>query len=148
MVNARDKGARAEMVVRDVLRQYSGLNWERTPASGALDAKHLMKGDLYCPGKNIRYCVEVKHYAEDQLTSSVLTAKSPVFMSWWEQAEQQAQSVNKEPLLIFKYDRSKLFCAQSYIVPGDGYRSIWLNQKIFISLLEDWLEHERPEFEC
>lgn len=148
MVNPRDKGARAETVVRDLLREHTNLNWERTPASGALDAKHMMKGDLYCPGKNIVYCVEVKHYAEDNLTSSILTAKSPVFMDWWEQATSQARLINKKPLLIFKYDRSKLFCAQNDIVPSGNYRSIWINQEIFVSLLEDWLEHERPNFEC
>ena len=71
MVDSRAKGARTETLARDMLRKYSGLSWERVPGSGALDPKHQLKGDLYVPGRTNLWCVEVKGYAEDHLTSQI-----------------------------------------------------------------------------
>ena len=68
VVDARAKGARTETTVRDLLKKHTGLGWERVPGSGALDPKHLLKGDLYVPGRTNLWCVEVKGYAEDHLT--------------------------------------------------------------------------------
>jgi len=110
-VDPRAKGARAETLIRDQLRALTGLMWERVPSSGALDPKHGLKGDLYVPNEKNLYAVEVKHYEEDHLTSAILTGKSPQFLEWWEQAVRQGKQVDKWPLLIFKHDRSKVFCA-------------------------------------
>jgi len=147
-VDSRAKGARAETIVRDLLRKLTGLQWERVPSSGALDAKHGLKGDLYVPNQNNLYSVEVKHYEQDHLTSSVLTAKDPQLLIWWEQAVRQGKQVNKIPLLIFKHDRSKIFCAYSDI-PSSNYRFISLNIKehcFNVALLEDFILHESPKF--
>ena len=71
-VDPRAKGARAETVVRDELRKLTGLKWERVPGSGALDPKHLLKGDLYVVGEKNLYCVEVKHYKDCHIALNVL----------------------------------------------------------------------------
>ena len=113
MVDPRAKGARAETQVRDKLRELTALNWERVPSSGALDPKHGLKGDLYVPNEKNLYCVEVKHYADDHLTSSILTAQEPQLVTWWQQTLRQGKQVNKIPLLVFKHDRSRMFCAFS-----------------------------------
>jgi hypothetical protein len=148
MVDSRDKGARAETAVRDELRKATGLKWERVPGSGALDEKHGLKGDLYVPGEKNLYCVEVKHYAEDHLTSELLTGKSPILLDWWAQAVRQAKQVDKKPLLIFKHDRSKLFVAHNDI-PVNTYRVLYAcvaEYNISISLLSDWLNLDNPQF--
>lgn len=111
MVDSREKGARAEIQVRDLLRKYTGYKWERVPLSGALDVSHQMKADLYVPGYDCSYVVEVKHYADDHLTSKILTSKNPQLIQWWQQTVREAEEMNKEPLLFFKYDRSKIFVA-------------------------------------
>lgn len=111
MVDSRQKGRTAELNARDVLRKDTGLQWERVPMSGALDPKHKLKGDLYVPGENIKYCVEVKHYKDDHLTSKLLTGKNPTLLEWWKQTVREAEQIEKEPLLLFKYDRSKWFAA-------------------------------------
>jgi hypothetical protein len=148
MVDSRDKGARAETLVRDVLREYTKLKWERVPGSGALNEKHQLKGDLYVPGEKNLYCVEVKHYKECQIDHSLITGKNPQLIEWWEQALRQAAQVNKKPLLIFKHDRSKLFAA--YLdSPSDGYPYIIINKngyEFVIALLEDYLDYEVPQF--
>ena len=148
MVDSRDKGARAETVIRDALRKQTNLKWERVPGSGALNEKHQLKGDLYVPGEKNLYVVECKHYAEDHLTSAVLTGKSPQLLEWWQQAIRQGVQVSKTPLLIFKFDRSKIFAAFEEI-PSAQYRHIFVHvdeHEFFVSLLSDYLLHEQPKF--
>lgn len=147
-VDPRAKGARAETQIRDQLRLLTNLQWERVPSSGALDPKHGLKGDLYVPNEKNLYAVEVKHYEEDHLTSSVLTAKNPQLLIWWEQAVRQGQQVSKIPLLIFKHDRSKVFCAFNDLPTGDfRFMSICANNHYFnVALLDDFVKHEQPKF--
>ena len=89
MVDSRQKGARAESAVKAVLKSATGLNWQRVPGSGALGVEHKLKGDLYIPDANNKYCVEVKHYKDDHLTSAILSGKNPLLFEWWEQAIRQ-----------------------------------------------------------
>ena len=148
MVDPRAKGARAETQVRDTLRKHTKLQWERVPGSGALDAKHGLKGDLYVPNANNLFCVEVKGYAEDHLTSAVLTGKNPQLLTWWEQATRQAKQVSKEPLLVFKHDRSKLFVAFKEM-PTSSYPYLFVSRdsyEVYATLLEDWLLNEDIKF--
>ncbi len=148
-VDPRAKGARAETDVRDKLRLATGLQWERVPSSGALDAKHGLKGDLYIPNEKNLYSVEVKHYKDDQFTSSIFTAKSPILFTWWDQALRQGRQVGKEPLLIFKHDRSKLFVAFEDFPDGEylySYIHYADTHPFYVALLDDWLKHEKPKF--
>ncbi len=147
-VDPRAKGARAETLIRDQLRALTGLNWERVPSSGALDPKHGLKGDLYVPNEKNLYCVEVKHYIDDHLTSKMLTDKNPQFIEWWEQAVRQGNQIDKIPLLLFKFDRSKIFAAFQDM-PSADYRYLFFNglgYEVYISLLEDFIKYEQPEF--
>jgi Holliday junction resolvase len=150
MVDSRDKGSRAETAVKKTLKDLTGLDWQRTPGSGALDAKHLMKGDLYLPGIGNVFCVEVKHYQDDHLTSKILTDKVPQLFHWWEQCKRQADQVNREPLLIFKFDRSKMFCAFE-LMPNSHLPFMYVSRngfEFYVAVLEDWIELERPQFVC
>jgi hypothetical protein len=149
VVDSRAKGARTETVVRDILRKHTGLMWERVPGSGALDPKHKLKGDLYVPDTTNRYCVEVKGYAEDHLTSQLLTSKSPQLIDFWKQAFRQGLQIDRKPLLIFKFDRSKAFVAFDDMPDTDDYRYVYVNidkHQFWCALLEDWLLYERPIF--
>jgi len=150
VVDSRAKGARTETLARDMLRKYTGLAWERVPSSGALDPKHGLKGDLYVPNYVNNYCVEVKGYAEDHINSGLLTHKTPQIVEWWQQTQRQAFQVNKLPLLIFKYDRSKLFGA-TVIVDDNMMDSRWLlfysqDYEFYMFLLEDWLQNSKTKF--
>ncbi len=148
MVDPRAKGARAETLIRDQLRELTKLQWERVPSSGALDPKHGLKGDLYIPNEKNLYVVEVKHYEEDHITSKVLTGKSPQFFEWWEQATRQGKQVDKIPLLIFKFNRSKTFVAFTDM-PTKNYRWLLisaLEHEVYVSLLEEWHNAEKPKF--
>lgn len=111
MVDSRKKGYAAELKARNELRKLTGLNWERIPMSGALNSVHKLKGDLYVPETRLKFCVEVKHFAEDHLTSKILTGVNPQFLQWWDQTVREANQIDKRPLLIFKHNRSKWFAA-------------------------------------
>jgi len=150
MVDSRAKGARTEIVIRDLLRKHTRLGWERVPGSGALDEKHGLKGDLYVPNYSNTFCVEAKGYADDHLTSAVLSSKTPQLLEFWQQTIRQAKQVNKLPLLTFKHDRSKVFVAFSsdYCIP-ENYHHFYVYRQphsFYVALLEDWLTFEQPQF--
>lgn len=145
---SKDKGTRAEILVRDTLVKHTGLNWQRTPLSGALDPKHGMKSDLYIPNANSVYAVEVKHYADSSITHLLIHGVNPTLVVWWEQCVRQADQVSKKPLLIFKHDRSKLFVAFAEL-PSDSYNYLYVSRGehgFFVALLEDWLCNEDIKF--
>lgn len=148
MVDSRAKGARAEYDILEKLTKYSGLGFKRIPMSGALDAAHGLKGDLYVPNQTNIFCIEVKHYASDHLTSKILTDKTPKLQEWWEQTIREAEQIKRQPLLIFKFDRSKHFVG-FLDMPNDEYD--WLlvhidKHEFYVAKLDDWLEHEQPIF--
>lgn len=149
MVDPKLKGAKAESDAAKILIEHTGLNWKRIPMSGALDASHGLKGDLYIPSSLNVYCVEVKHYAEDHLTSKVLTDKTPQLQLWWEQTIREAAQISRKPLLLYKFDRSKWFCAFKDMPSYSSYRWIFLNingHEVYTAKLEDWLKYEKPRF--
>lgn len=149
MVDSKEKGSRAEIAVRDYLRKKTGLQFERTPLSGALDARFGLKADLYIPNKVNAYAIEVKHYKDDHISSKILTDKNPQLLKFWEQAVREAKETSKLPLLIFKFDRSKLFVAFNDSMPNGNYSFLYHesdNKGFYIALLEDWLLHEEPIF--
>jgi len=148
MVDSRDKGSRGENVVKKALRDLTGLDWQRTPGSGALHEKHKLKGDLYVPDKQNLWCVECKNYKDDHISSKILTDKVPQIFHWWEQTLRQGEQVNREPLLIFKFDRSKLFCAFQ-VMPESHLPFLYVSRngyEFYIALLEEWIKMETPKF--
>lgn len=144
MVNSRTKGARGEYAVRDLLRLHTDLQFERIPASGALA---YLKGDLYVPLRKNLYCIEVKSYKESPLDTTIFTAlKTNNLIRWWKKLKQQAKAMEQEPLLFFKFNRSKIFVVtQEEPENTEMYMYIsWLG--CFIMLAEDWLDGEDLEF--
>lgn len=147
MVTANEKGARGETIIRDKLRQLTGLQFERVPSSGALDPKHGLKGDLYLPGQNNVFCIECKNYEDDHLSSKLLTSVSPQLITFWEQTVRQAKQTNRKPLLTFKFKRSKIFVAYEDIPDSVSHLFVSVDDSPFyISILEDWINLENPKF--
>ena len=107
MVDSRAKGARGEYLVRDMLREHTGYQFERVPSSGALE---YLKGDLYVPHAKNRYCIEVKNYESSPLSDKIFTApKTNNLIKWWKKLLIQAEGGNQLPMLFFKYNRSPVF---------------------------------------
>ena len=141
MVDSRAKGAAGERQVRDVLRKYTKLEWQRVPHSGALS---FMKGDLFVPNTHNNYCVEVKFYKHSHFNDKVLTNSTNQFISWWEQTTRQAKLAGGKPLLFFKYNRSKIFVAtrdEPDVVKNYMYVS---HLGCYVSLAHEWILLENP----
>jgi Holliday junction resolvase len=139
MVDSRAKGSRGEYLVRDLLRQHTGLPFERVPNSGALS---YLKGDLYIPHETNRFCIEVKNYEDSPLTDKIFTNKSNYIAKWWEKLLGQAEHGGQEPLLMFKYNRSQVFVVtelEPKFVKKYMYIA-WLD--CYIALAKEWLEKE------
>jgi hypothetical protein len=144
MVDSRAKGARGEYIVRDMLREYTNLQFERVPNSGALE---YLKGDLYVPHEKNRFCIEVKNYAESPLTDRIFTApKTNNLIKWWKKLKEQATGGNQEPLLFFKYNRSPVFVVtEEKPVTTLQYMQIKFLD-CYVLLAEDWLKTEEMDF--
>jgi len=141
MVDSRAKGARGEYLVRDLLREHTKLQFERVPASGALS---YLKGDLYVPHEDNRFCIEVKNYENSPFTDKIFTNKTNYILQWWPKLIEQAAERNQEPLLFFKYSRSKIFVGTNICPNKCRYSYIsWLN--CHIMLAEEWLKEEKVE---
>ena len=145
MVDSRAKGARGEYIVRDVLREATGLQFERVPNSGALE---YLKGDLYVPNERNKFCIEVKNYSESPLNDKIFTAqRTNNLIRWWKKIVQQAKGGDQEPLLFFKYNRSAIFVvtAEKPLSSESQYMYInWLD--CYVMIADDWLKEEKPEF--
>ena len=144
MVDSRAKGARGEYLVRDMLREYSGLKFERVPASGALS---YLKGDLYVPHEDNKFCIEVKNYAESPLSDRIFTQKKTNnLIKWWKKLIIQAEGGNQEPLLFFKYNRSPIYVVTN-LDPDATKEYLYIRfLDCYILLAEEWLEKEKPRF--
>ena len=144
MVDSRAKGARGEYLVRDMLRDATGLKFERVPSSGALE---YLKGDLYVPNQRNYYCIEVKNYKASPLSDKVFTQpKTNNLVKWWKKIVIQAIGGNQKPLLFFKYDRSKVFVVTDK-KPENTIEYLFIRfLDCYVLLAEDWLKHEKVEF--
>ena len=144
MVDSRAKGARGEYIVRDLLREHTGLSFERVPLSGALE---YLKGDLYVPNEKNRFCIEVKNYADSPLSDKMFTQeKTNNLVRWWKKIMRQASSSGQDPLLFFKYNRSKVFVVTNREpAKVDRYMHIrWLG--CYVLIAEEWLKDEVIHF--
>ena len=75
MVNSRAKGAKAEVLVVNMLNRHTGLEFVQTPGSGS----GKIKGDIYLQHKHNIFLIEVKFYRDDSVTSKLFTNKSNNF---------------------------------------------------------------------
>ena len=143
MVDSRAKGARGEYLVRDMLREYTGHQFERVPSSGALE---YLKGDLYVPHAKNKFCIEVKNYESSPLSDKIFTApKTNNLIKWWTKLERQAEGGNQEPLLFFKYNRSPVFVCSGE--EPDWTEFIYISKLVcWVMLAEEWLDREKVEF--
>ena len=139
-INSRQKGAKAESDLVTNLKALTGLDWVRTPRSGA----GPIKGDLIIRGfkeKN-RFTVEAKHYKDDALTSKLLLAKGQQNLDrWWEQSLEEAKVMRREPLLIFRHNRSKWLVA-TFIAPINTEYILYSEKAIYIMALNEWVIQE------
>ena len=117
-INSKKKGNNNENECKKILNErFEGVTiFQRTPNSGAFvggqnfyrkeqlneEQNLLFVGDLYCNRKDFKFTIEHKAYAEASFWD--LFNESSDLHSWMKQAEHDAESVGKQPMLIVKYN--------------------------------------------
>lgn len=135
---SKAKGSAFEAKIAKQLSEEFGKEFRRVPLSGALD---WMKGDIIVIKDTawFPYCIECKHYKEIQW-NNFLTSKTTNMYSFWEQTVREAEVMGKNPLLIFRWDRSKDYVAYDDDIKVSSYMEVKSFGHTFrISLLDDWL---------
>lgn len=133
------KGSAFETKIKDILTKELNIKFERTPLSGSIS---YLRGDLWVPSdtKGFEYVIECKHYSELEF-NNLLTAKSTDVLEFWKQALDEAQTMNKKPIVIFRWNRSKDFI----LWDTDLDLEHQVEYKVFgyrfkMALLSDWIE--------
>lgn len=117
-INSKKKGNNNENECKKILNErFEGVAiFQRTPNSGAFvggqnfyrkeqlteEQNLLFVGDLYCNRKDFKFTIEHKAYAEASFWD--LFNESSDLHDWMQQAEHDAESVGKQPMLIVKYN--------------------------------------------
>ena len=116
-INSKRKGNSSENEVRKILdERFSFTNFHRSPSSGAFvggsnfyrkeelnkSQNLVFVGDIYCSREDFKFTIEHKAYAEASFWD--LFNESSDLHSWMKQAEHDAESVGKQPMLIVKYN--------------------------------------------
>ena len=133
------KGSAYEAKIKRYLNSHFDIEFERMPLSGSIE---YLKGDLWTPHDTAAwpYCIECKHYKDIQW-NNLLAAKTTDILQFWRQAVREAEVMRKEPLLIFRWNRSKDFVGWSDDVKVDHYveiKSFGCHFKV--TQLDDWVK--------
>lgn len=118
-MNARAKGANFERKVAKLLTDRLGIEFKRTPQSGAFSTNNNysdLAGDLYCT-EEFPYVIECKKYKMYNL-EDLMTGSTSGMLKWFSQLEKEKG--DKKGLLIFQRDYGKIFAALEgrYFRPG------------------------------
>ena len=133
------KGSAYEAKIKRYLNSHFDIEFERMPLSGSIE---YLKGDIWTPHDTAAwpYCIECKHYKDIQW-NNLLTAKTTDLLNFWRQAVREAEVMRKDPLLIFRWNRSKDFVGWSDNVKVDHYieiKSFGCHFKV--TQLDDWVK--------
>lgn len=139
------KGSAYEQKVATRLTKEFGVEFRRVPLSGSID---YLKGDIWTPHDTAwwPYAIECKHY-KDIEWNNLLTSKTTDMLQFWRQAVREAEVMNKKPLLIFRWNRSKDFVGFDDNTEVSAFVEInSFGCKFKVCLLDDWLEVVKPKF--
>ena len=139
MVNARQKGTKAEKEVAAMLHRHTGLNFTQTPGSGS----GKIKGDLYVENKHNLFLIEVKHYKDMGFSHKIFTQRSNNLVVWWNKAIRQAQEMEQEPIIFMKQNYANWYVVTTRRPKKDKrYMHInWLGA--YVMNAEKWLANEK-----
>lgn len=136
---SKAKGSAYEQKIADLLSKEFNKEFRRVPLSGSID---YLKGDIWTPHDTAwwPYCIECKHYKEIEW-NNLLTSKTTNIFGFWTQTLREAETMNKKPLLIFRWNRSKDFVAYADDIKVENFVYIESFGFIFkISKLDEWIK--------
>ena len=135
---SKAKGSAYEQKIAMRLTSEFGKEFRRVPLSGSID---YLKGDIWTPRDTAwwPYAIECKHYKNIEW-NNLLTSKTTDLLQFWRQAVREAEVMDKKPLLIFRWNRSKDFVAFNDNLKVDFYIEVKSFGCCFkVTKLDDWL---------
>jgi hypothetical protein len=135
-VNSKRKGAGNEGTLCKILaKELAPFKFIRSQASGAMvggknfaakshlysqEALHFFVSDIVCSNesevsKKFRFVIEAKAYKESDKLEQLLNGKSKIY-SWIEQVKNDAVKVNKDWIVIYKFNATPFYCAVSPLI--------------------------------
>lgn len=162
-VNSKGKGNSFENKVSKILAEaLAPMKFARTPGSGARlggqnfaafgamfsqVAMNMFVGDVVSINeqdceKNFRFTVECKAYKDPDKLENLLHGNSNIY-GWMEEVLVDCEKVNKEGIVIFKWNNTPIYTAvtKDVVLPEDVKRII-LTNGIQVSHLEELLAHK------
>ena len=119
MVDSRNKGATFERKIAKMLTDALGIDFKRSPQSGAyatVNKMSMFKGDLITESP-FNYCIECKKYADFNLEDLVTGTKSGI-LKWFDQLNTEKK--DSKGILIFQRDHGKIMMALETSIHPDG----------------------------
>lgn len=172
-INSKAKGNGFEGKIAKMLSQtFAPLKFARTPGSGARvggqnfgafgqffsqEALNLFVGDVVPVNeqdypKNFRFIVECKAYKDAEKVEHLLSGSSNIY-KWMEEVLTDCAKVNKEGIVIFKWNNTPIYTAvtKDVILPTDTDRIILTNGiqvahlDSLLKYLDFWLTDKGPK---
>lgn len=153
-INSKKKGNHGELELVHILNErFPDYTFARSVMSGAYtggsnsgraeelteEQKLIFCGDLRVP-MSFKFTIEHKFYKEASFWD--LFNKSSNLFTWYEQSETDAAKVNKEPLLIVKYNNKKriAFVNMKYLIENKcSIKPVFIHNNKGCFWLEDLL---------
>lgn len=135
---SKAKGSAYEQKIASLLTSEFDKEFRRVPLSGSID---YLKGDIWTPHDTAwwPYAIECKHY-KDIEWNNLLTSKTTDLLQFWRQTVREADVMQKKPLLIFRWNRSKDFVAFNDDLEVDFYIEVKsFGCQFKVTKLEDWI---------
>jgi hypothetical protein len=115
---SKQKGNRYERRCVKLLAEFTGAKFRRIPSSGAFNkfggakvAEHVFSGDVIADKKDFRFSVESKSQKKFSFVAMLKGPETCVFTDWWKQCVDDAKTIDRLPILMFKPDTQEDFVA-------------------------------------
>lgn len=159
-INSSNKGKSFERVVSKVLTErFPNLIFQRVLSSGAfLGGKNTHRainfssekadsfiGDIFCSNRDdFRFTIECKSYAEQPKLSDFFL-ETFLIIKWFSECVFDCEKNGKDPILIFKFNRSKIMFA-TYTKHTPKNINLINFKNVSIGVLEDLLNNTEEDW--
>lgn len=152
MINSKAKGSTFERKLAKMLSDWSGMEFHRTPMSGALHWSNDKRvvSDIVPPQELTTWplSIECKKVEYDWDFSTIMSGTS-TFWKHWQQAEIDAEREGLRPLLVFSKNRREIYSAmrtEDHIKlfndqPSSAIHIEKGSKRLSIILFKEFLEH-------
>lgn len=162
-VNGKQKGNGFERDIANKLsdrfKEHLGLDqgFRRNPDSGSFfggknqqrtethDTEFAVFGDLICP-RTFKWNIECKNYKDAPSFDLIIKRNVKEWDKWLAQNEQDAVNAEKKPILIVKYNRTKIWAAIPTSENTEGLTPIITYKDYQIFTLDEILELDNSFF--